>query len=353
MESWAALRIISVQARSTKAAGHDSGGRNSADSGSASRSMARSARAAACFTSTRLEPTPISRLERNPDRSSPRHSGSPSVGADRRYSGERADRQVELALGLVGLGHHPAQPRLGAQVVGAVHQQEGVPGPDERTELLQVGLEPAHQCLGVVGEGGAVAVPGHQVLGPDPGSVRGCPAEGVAVDRRGHAPPHHGVLEPGLGQDLGHLGHVAEHVGQVAHLHGPTEGRGPPEPGLQVPDDGLARHQELVHQDVPGTDGDPPGPGEGGQPGFVLRTDLEVVVDGRQLAVEEEVAVGAVLLHLVEEAVDEPDQLQAEGLVRLVPLPVPVGVGDHRHPAGCPRRRLLGGHDPMGPYSAS
>ena len=89
------------------------------------------------------------------------------------------------------------------------------------------------------------------------------------------------------------------------------------------------------------------------EPGLVLRPDLEVVVDDRHLAVQEEVAVRAVLLHQVEEAVDEPDQLQAEGLVRLVPLPVPVGVGDHRHPAGRPGRRLLGGHAPMGPYSAS
>ncbi len=99
--------------------------------------------------------------------------------------------------------------------------RRGSPGRRNAPNLLDVGLEPAYQRLGVVGEGGAVAVPGHQVLGPDPGSVGGRPTEGVAVDRRGHAPPHHGVLEPGLGQDLGHLGHVAEHVGQVARRPSP------------------------------------------------------------------------------------------------------------------------------------
>ena len=42
---------------------------------------------------------------------------------------------------------------------------------------------------------------------------------------------------------------------------GPAEGRAAAETHLEIADDGLARRQELVHQDVPGTPADPPGRG--------------------------------------------------------------------------------------------
>ncbi len=99
---------------------------------------------------------------------------------------------------------------------------------------------------------------------------------------------------PASDEDLRHLGHVAEHVGQVADFHHPAEIPTASDAGLEIPDDGLAGHQELVHQDVPGTDGDASCRGQGPQPFLVLRPDLEVVVDDRQLPVEQEVGVGAV-----------------------------------------------------------
>ena len=72
---------MSDQANSRNGAGQASAGRNRADSGSASRSSDRSARAAACLTSTRLDPTPISRLDRAPERSSPCQAGRSIEGA--------------------------------------------------------------------------------------------------------------------------------------------------------------------------------------------------------------------------------------------------------------------------------
>ena len=160
---------------------------------------------------------------------------------------------------------------------------------------------------------------------------------------------------------------MAEHIGEVPDVHRPAERSGAPEPGLQVPDDGLARHQKLVHEDVPRADADPPRDGQCPQPLLVLRPDFEVVVDHRHLAVEEEVAVRTVPLHQVEQSVDQPDQLEAEGLERVVPLAVPVGVGDDRDPpsvgAALLWRCLAAGtvipcgsgraHGTSGPYSAS
>src|SRR3546814_9836829 len=59
-------------------------------------------------------------------------------------------------------------------------------------------------------------------------SVGRLPPEAAAVDRGGDAAPHHGVGEPEPGEDLGHLGDVAEHVRQVADGHGPAQAVGPP-----------------------------------------------------------------------------------------------------------------------------
>ena len=161
--------------------------------------------------------------------------------------------------------------------------------------------------------------------------------------------------QTGLGQELGHLCDVAEHVGQVADLHHGAERAAAQDALLQVPHDGLAGHQELVHEDVPGPDGDPAGGGQGAQAPLVLGADLQVVVDHGQLAVQQEVAVGAVLLHQVQQVVDEADELQPEGLERVVPLPVPVGVGHDGNPSAGARRRAVGprGHCSRVPYSAS
>ena len=111
--------------------------------------------------------------------------------------------------------------------------------------------------LASLGSCGAVAVALGQVLGPHRGAVGSGPPEAAAVDGRGDAPPHDGVLEPELAQELGHLGDVAEHVGEVADVHGAPEAGGDPQPPLQVAHEGLARHEELVGQRVPGAHGDP------------------------------------------------------------------------------------------------
>ena len=90
---------------------------------------------------------------------------------------------------------------------------------------------------------------------------------------------------------------------------------------------------------------------------FVLGTDLQVVVDDGELAVEQEVAVGAVALHQVEQVVDQAHQLQPVGLERVVPLPVPVGVGDDGDTAPAAARPGTSGprvgHGSRFPYSAS
>ena len=72
---------------------------------------------------------------------------------------------------------------------------------------------------------------------------------------------------------------------------------------------------------------------EAPQATLVLGADLEVVVHGRHLAVEEEARIGRVGLHELEQLVHEVDETELEGAERRVPLAVPVRVGDDVDPA--------------------
>jgi hypothetical protein len=63
---------------------------------------------------------------------------------------------------------------------------------------------------------------------------------------------------------------------------------------LQIADHRFARHQELVHQDVPRAHREPAIVGEPSNRGFGLGANGEVVVDDRHLPVEQEVGVARV-----------------------------------------------------------
>ena len=250
--------------------------------------------------------------------------------------GQRRDAQLVAVLLAVEGGYVPGIARQRQGVILAVHGQDLVVtegrqlGPDVHVELVRYAVRQRQKVP-------AVAIAAEQVFAADGGAVRRRPRENVAVDGGRDAAPDDGILDARPTQELRHLGHVAEHVGQVADLHHPAQLRRPPHPLFEVPDERLAGDEELVHQDPPGTDGKPPCRDEARDALLVLRPDLEVVVHGRRLAVERE-AHPRVGLHLVEQAIDQLDQAQAERLEREVPLAVPVRVRDQVDDAG---RRTL------------
>jgi hypothetical protein len=166
-------------------------------------------------------------LARAPERSSPRQRVSPSVGGAGQVVGQRGDLEHEVVLELVGLGHHPPEPGLRLLVVGAVHEQE----PSMRKLPISSTWSAIRRTSSLASSGWRRRCRSRWGgTRPAPSSRRGPPTRSRLVDDRRHAPPHHGVLQPGQAQDLGHLGDVAEHVGQVADLHGPPEGRSPGAP---------------------------------------------------------------------------------------------------------------------------
>ena len=66
----------------------------------------------------------------------------------------------------------------------------------------------------------------------------------------------------------------------------------------------------------------------GGQPLTVLREHLQVVLEQHRLPVEQEVPEVRVVVELVEHAADHAAHVDPEAVERLIPLAVPVRVGD-------------------------
>ena len=140
------------------------------------------------------------------------------------------------------------------------------------------------------------------------------------------------MSDAGQAQDLGHLRDVAEHVGEVAHGHHAAELGGAQHAGLEVAHDGLARDHELVHEALPRTDRYASARDESRDGVGLFGPYLEVVVDDDGLAVEQEPRVREVAVEHRQELVEQTNQADTEHLERLVPLAIPVRMGNDGHP---------------------
>ncbi len=242
---------------------------------SAARQVVRASRsviAAARRTSARFEATPIRRFARAPDLSSPCHVGSAVAWRVLEVRGQRRHLDVELVLQRVRFRDHLPEEPLRSEVVGAVHDQDRGSSASMREPCASI--HPCNRSSNPFASSGRTAplpYPVGQVLRPHRASVRARPPERRAIDRAGHAAPDDRVVEAELAQDLWHLRDVAEHVGQVARPHRAPEACGAVEAELQVPDDRLARDEELVHEDVPRPHGDAAAGGEAAETAPRLR----------------------------------------------------------------------------------
>ncbi len=291
----------------------------------------------------------MSTLARAPDRSSPHQVARSSLGCSRTYSPSDVTAKLVLALLRVGGGDHAPQPGLRQQVVGAVHQQHAAARERGGPELGVVTPRPGDELLGLGGDVASVGVRAVEVLGPHGRSVGCAPPEAGLGDLARHTSPHHRVLESGEAQDLGHLRDVPEHVGQVTDLRGSSPMAASP-PRAAARANPCCRFRTIVSPDtmnssmriIHGPTWRRPAPASARTRCSWCGAHLEVVVDDRGLAVEEEPGERLIGLQQVEEVVDQVHQLHPVALERGVPLPVPVGVGDD--PDGSHRLRIRAGH---------
>ncbi len=298
----------------------------------------------------------MSRLARAPERSSPVHEGSPSVGAPAQVLGQRADVQL-----VAGIERRWPRPRPGPATAGAgggrcrssrgSGRRAGRPAPPR-----------TRRC-------GARAPWRRRAAGRRCRSPRGG-TRPARWSRRGPttrtrcgrwprarpATPRRARSRTGA-EDLRHLGDVAEHVGQVADLHRAAEagrhGQARCRLRTSVSPDTRNSSGRVYHGPIAIR----PVVARRPQAVLGLGADREVVVDHGHLPVEQEVGVGRVGLELGQELVEQVDEPQPERLERRVPLAVPVGVGDDvdasSHLATMPRTPTSAHRSRHGPEGAA
>jgi hypothetical protein len=227
-------------------------------------------------------------------------------------------------------------PLLARVMVGAVEdEQHAEPGP--RGELVAQARPALACCLRGPGQPGAELVSvGRQVVEQDAAAVGAVPPRGVAgrMVWRAVAAPHHRDLEPEPGSEHGERGRMPEGIGcpADARWRGAERGEGAAA-GEQVPDERLTFGDEVVGEHVPRSRLEAPVPQGGGERLAPLRAHREVVVEQHRLPVEQEgrdASVGG-RRRVVEQLVDESDEALPEAPGAVVPLAVPVRVGDDEH----------------------
>ncbi len=270
--------------------------------------------------------------------------------------------ELDLGERLGGPPEHLGQVRLREQVIGAVEEDEGAAGRvrcQAAVHALERGPEPFGQvgdlvALHTVESGtevahGAVIVVRVRQLPVNVTERRGARVRAdevggedlrLAVCRDPDelaTEPLALVAEAALEDDgrkaeavceEGELGDVPERVRRVADGQRVAEAPAHPAPDQQVAYQRLRAHEELVRQHVPGSDAQAPGLDVAAEVALALGPQGEVVLEHRRLTVEREAAVGGVVEE-VEGGVDDVHEPRLEDLERLVPLAVPVRVGDH------------------------
>src|SRR5690606_29909614 len=117
---------------------------------------------------------------------------------------------------------------------------------------------------------------------------------------------------------------------------------------LEIADERFRTHEEFVGENVPGTYEEPTTLNETAQVGLPLGPDRQVVLQHNRLSVEHKVFVAWGMIQQRQNLVDQVNELESKLLKSLVPLTVPVGVGDHKNRRRC-RPGGKRGHD-IHPY---
>ena len=270
----------------------------------------------------------MSRLARAPERSSPRPAREALGGRAAHVLGERADAQ--LVVGRRGaLASATTRPSHGWGRRWSVPFIQRI-GPDEQVALLLLELaDAAQERLGVVGHAGAVAVAQRAGTRPARWSRRGP----TTRTRCGRSPRARPATPPRARSRTGAGAAASGPRGRTCRAGSRPpwrrrSGRPPARPSCRLRTSVSPDTRNSSGSAYQGPIATRPAGGQGPQALLGLGADLEVVVDHRHLAVEQEVGVGRIGLELGEQLVEQVDEPQPERLERRVPLPVPVGVRD-------------------------
>ena len=140
----------------------------------------------------------------------------------------------------------------------------------------------------------------------------------------------YGVVDAKALADLGCLTDIAKCIGEIAaHQRICTEGFGQLDAVKHIADVCLAAGEELILQNIPRADLDAVFRNQLLQAISHMGTDLQIVLHGNELTVHMIVGVLVGLFHLLNDGVKQLHQLHPVGFKGLIPLTVPVGVGNN------------------------
>ena len=289
-------------------------------------SSRRSARSLACLRYSRAELTPRRTFWSRLPTSSPSNAGelvrrrldSPSSGrsAPTRRGAARAPLHNSGSSGCTGRWSEPLQSRTVSHAGSLERCAEAV--------RRSARSDAARRRPTRVGE---VVVVRQELAGDAPRCPRR--ASGRAARRaRRRARARRGTSAARTREELRQLRRMAEAVGRVAGAASarPPKRRQTRAAEQQVANERLAADQQLVGEHVPRPDLEPAGREQRAQPGLVVGSHVEVVLEHDRLPVERERHERVVAFEHVEHLVERLAETQPESLERQVPLTVPVRV---------------------------
>ena len=254
-------------------------------------------------------------------------SGEQILGENRQRAG--ADRVAAFGRRIDERSHRLALLRLTRMVIGTVRHEEDA-GFGAGGELRPHSRPPIARGLHIDGKVGAelVAVR-RQVVDDRALAVGGGPLDGIRVRPAAatEAPPEDDQRKREACRNDRKGGRVAERIRTVEdRLRRRTESSQHASAQQQIPDQRLAAWYQLVGEDVPGPGLDRPALEEASQLRGALGTYVQIVLEDDRLPVEEKALVRP--WWVGEQLIDERDEPLPKTDERLVPLAIPVRVGD-------------------------
>ena len=168
-------------------------------------------------------------------------------------------------------------------------------------------------------------MPEQQVAG-----VRAAPSVEIAILSRitTQAAPQHAKLDAELARETRQHRRVTEGIGRVQHVQPSAQPLRVSGAEQQVSDEGLTGRNQLVGQDVPGTDLEAPGFHQRLDLAVALGSSAQVVLDENGLPIEQEAAKSAVRLEPFQQHVEHCHEPRVKRGARQIPLAIPVGMWD-------------------------
>jgi len=164
-----------------------------------------------------------------------------------------------------------------AQLLVELHLRRVAP-PQNEAQIGEIVISPRHEC------------------GQHRGAVQCFPVELGAKTVRllADSTPEKGVVDSETSQDLGQLRDVAKTVRDVADARASSQILGHTLTEEEIANQGFGAYQKLVRKDEPGSDGEAAVSYEAHKAALLVGTDLEIVLEDRELAVEHEDGKGAI-----------------------------------------------------------